>query len=790
MSELKIFPVPADLREFDQDSPSESGYLLVGKLQEAIDSPGQQDLVLDFAECTWSDPTVLLLMLCCFASCQSRPNKSISIYFQVSGLTASQRKFRRYLAAEYFLDEAVKLGVNILYGKQRVIGDQAKNLATRFKNELVQYMEFSLPFIPYTLIHLRTNVDHSAIEQQIEEWIDAATKRSKRVAFMQQRRAKEGIIQKLRKALFELLLNVAEHAALAHATHAAVAVHARVRIPDPQNDFSPKNRNGTPRQFHFDPPLAPWLELYVADAGKGLLYVAESWTQPGDEHRLAADIKKFSESGRQLGSIVHRLFAAPVSRHRVREGNKTSVTGLMHLGHMLMYPTANFVRVYTGGGQWAGGYLPLNSKQVLSPGKWDSLKNEPFPSGTAYSFSLRPESNVDFDEKIWHKGAGTQLAYIAQAIEKYGAQEIIVPGIAVEDQRDEIAASQPSEELLARIRAEAIHSIVYRPPRSFQKRDWSAWQTIFAGHSGGKRSPEISINNIYIVDLSPIQALVLLELLLNVGLHRSAKLNVYLVTEDWHAVALLAVEKSRGARFEPDAKLARAFFGHRVSAAGKVQGSLTAATLALILREQDSRSFWQGIELAGSGSLLDEPVIWPTSDGRILLLRSYLDVGVAMLSADVRRAARRSLRRLLYLFTGLLPVASDDLVRSLAEELALERSELPLSQGTNAGRESHVLVGSVGTSGQTLKKFREAFDGDVKNEIFLVNNEDSTWMYPTQGIDAVKSKIRLTALRWLHRNGSLQPDLASFPELELASETAWTYAPSTELKPELVELTR
>lgn len=733
-----VVTVPECWVEIDSNNPVGSGWVVLRRIQSLASDPKGRVVVVDLRATTWADPGLLLLLLAIIGDSDT----AFTLRVSSVGSNDDQRRFLRHLAANGVLLQATLRGVVIERDGVGYRGDEARNLISSLTSLEAEYFGLSLILVGCRLVVLRANAA-DAVADQVESIVSEVISRGDAVPFMQNRAARDGILQRLRKLLTELLMNVVEHVAAINGRAASVAICGRIRQRrDDETPPGPTRRADSMLSrigSRFPPPAVnEWVEFFVADAGTGLSSHAGHWSQPGDDAGLEMDVKRFHESDNKLSTIIHRLFQQPVSRIRQRTGLRTSVTGLMHIGHMLAANSLDALKIYDGHtGQSVSGHLPFNAGNVQSPFKQKAFQSLDHVRGTCYQFFLVPQSKVVFEKAIWQEPTDEQRESILRSLSIVSLPNS--PFLRFIDQREQTRPTPP--ETTFGQEADPIREIVFRPPRSIQKSDFGAWLDRAVGYPG--QAPTARIDRFYFVDLSPHQAQSLLVLLKRLNLHPSARTDIYVVCEDWHVTVVTPRPQGMFSRFETNQELTRGFYN---TARSQARGRLQGASLAQLLRERDSREFWEDINNTPNGPVLDEPVLWPTSDRRIFVLSRYLDLGAALHPPRARGAARRAMRRLLYLHTDRYAVAADELVRTLVEDLARERIE-PTTTQTDAPK-FPILVSSVEISGQTALRFKDAHDLSPQAEVTLLRNVDARQTFPAaRGLSRIGSG-RVAALNW------------------------------------------
>lgn len=527
---------------------------------------------------------------------------------------------------------------------------------------------------------------------EVEDLISEAQTRAIENAFGADPLARDMLFQKLRKLLHELLMNSSEHSAK-HGDTVYAGVYARIRSSRPlvASEASHWIRLfnadlAAPGQANFKPnPYTEWVELYICDAGVGLLAHMSSWKAEGDE-RCAQILKNALESDNQLESIFSQLFNSPLSRKSRTNGLHTAVTGLQHLGHVLRIG-GDYGRIYTQSGSWIGDHFPWSQPSGYSR-KDEGKGRRTGVSGTAYHFSIQPNHhNLDEARSQWSQPNVDHRNEILKALRTRTIFDSSVGLVTFDGRRYESLEEGDTENL----RKYPPDTVVLRPSKLFGKQQLAHWLVTFAGHRFSP--PIVAVREFIIADITLFQMVTIRELLLGVEVYIDDILKITLVSEDWLVISL--VSSIGNSTYFQDDRMAAEFF--------ESSNKFWAGDLAVLLRQMDSETFWYSEGGTLRPHFLNEPVEWRPQgykdDG--ITLNKYLDFSYAVSNPECFRACRRSLRRCLALFPEYAVKAADDLVDSLVREAHPRNVRMRENHDISAPT---LIVGSVAVTAGTVNR--------------------------------------------------------------------------------------
>ncbi len=693
------------------------GLTNLGRLQNVLAEQKVNQFVINMGQVTWADPVPLLCMAILLSGANYKKEQMILNLGEIENIADNKDHliFLKFFAKQGFLSSFSSV-VNFQYQERGVLqtvsshGDADSNAlrlrlshlpcASHYHNTDCIYAKI-IPVAQY-------EHDYPSLQVKVDELLAEMKDRMDAAAIAREPDAREELYQKVKKILFELLLNIAEHAYPGKENKFA-GVYARVRSSRPKRVqeakawcelFEKKTialfGQGTFRPNHYD----EWLELYVCDTGIGLTDQIEKWNAP-EESTCATNLEIAQKSKNPFQSISNRIFRGDCNfSSQPREG-RTAVTGLALLGNLLL--SEDHLRMYEWekknphkkSGGWVGEHHPWDVRNRYARKPADQMREPLTPvTGTVYAFSFQPGKETAACSEWCFTVDDAGRERVVAELRKRGSSP---PGILWFDYCQENYCPIPDSKDLPKKKNHAL--IVLRPPSQVNKFDFANWQNLLVGNQS--TTPETSCARFVMAGLSTYQLIIYHELLRHIEVHSDSEMDWILVSEKWEVCCLTT---SKGKRIM-DSSLERG----RQFAEGK-NGAFSLADLALLLREMDSRIFWNESANPGMDPFFNKPVVWHKTDTtdedtENLVLPRYLDLPVALIDPERYHACLRALKRCLSLFPGYQPIPADNLVLSLVREAAMSQQinqDLP-----------EILVGSVVVTGRTLNNLSCAGDQKV-----------------------------------------------------------------------------
>lgn len=759
----------------------------LGLLQNSLQKTSIKECRIDCSMVQWADPLAVLYLglvlaeshftkssiTIDFGSCQA-PDNGHGVLLKF----LAQQGFIKTLAthADLFFDNRHQPDVDELHFRLATLPQ-----ATHFQNADCILARI----IP------NSKLGDQELQKQVEELLCEARTRLFTFGLSSDRLARDILFQKLRKLIYELLLNVSEHSH-PEKEHFYAGVYARVRGAKPTKSddalrwtelFNKCNRINGQSQFRPN-PYAEWVELYVCDGGIGLTSQIKDWKAPEGDRELARILDAAKQSGNPLFSIAPQLFKSPLSRFPRHDSERTAVTGLQHLGNILSHG-GDYCRIYSQNGTWLGGQHPW-PKDVS--GSRNTLLNQSRKSssegvsGTAYVFSIQPNHRmIEKDEGFWHiPDAASRLAII----DTLRHNDHLPSSFNIDYQ--EFCDSQvcwPPHSMFSNAPDPKV--IILRPPKLLSKQDLGRWLMLVAGARGAPAKRVV--NRFIVAELTPFQMLMFGELLLHVYVHETSKVEIFLVARNW-AVTCLSTSPGQHRFYSNDDKAAL-FFSPITNST-----DFNASALAILLRKSDSEIFWypqdypsrisdkpfdkqtgrksfsvprakDGLPTAITSQpfFLDAPVEWLNARGDVeCVLGRYLDLPHALTDPRRYAACLRALRRMIELFPDNDIVAGDDLMTSLVKEAQMDTY---IAHHAAQESRSKVIVGSVGVTLATANE--NALSPDEQTMHLMIHRDANPTNFPEE----------LVALLWISQV-SKSAD-RGFRLSEVPSQSPWRRIPHT-----------
>lgn len=743
------------------------GMVLLGELQRYLTTASPISIKIDMKDVEWADPQPLLALGLLLAESGVPRKHRIANLGSVDPErgTLEHRVFLKFFAQQGFLTAIADHAVLRLEEKLLSTDEEVVDARIALSSERADTYLVGSDCIYARILSVHDGRDQETkLRNLVEDMIREGQQLTRRNAFGGNSLARDMLLQKLRKLLFELLLNIAEHS---HASDkpAYAGIYARIRNTKPaqgtqadQWDELYKKGKLIHGQGDFSPnPYADWLELFICDIGNGLLSRIADWHEPDDEV-VAEALRQAKTSRNPLESIGNFLFRSPLSCHPRHDAEKTVVTGLQHLG-LILKSNGDYCRLYTQCGSWVGGHLPWSpsySRKDLRLGYRDSAMEKQYKdfipvSGTAYCFSIQPNHRnvLAATPSLPTVAEETRTAILRTLREEKHYNAALA--LTWYDKRSANDCQAPTDSDLAVACPEII---VLRPPRLMSKADFGIWLALLAGHH--RDPPVYSVKVLVLADLSPFQLLIFRELLRHVLVGFASEMDLYLVTERWEVCAFTTAEGSSSfSEYSP------LDFTCRME---MPPSGFSLAGLAVVLRQMDSELFWATSEDGSFDPFFNKQVAWPVGlekEANIYLER-YLDFPQALAEPSRYRACRRALRRCLALFPSRVYRAADDLVGSLVKELQTSDSN-----STQTAESSALIVGSIAVTAGTVRLLEQEYGGQVVH--MIVHGEADGSLRETKP---------LAALLWVSDLPESEP-LASAMVPGSAGDKPWRRIPRT-----------
>lgn len=682
-----------------------NGFALLGMLQDLLSKPEVEYVFIDLQNIHWVDPQPLLCLGLVIAESKLKKDNIIlnlcSMEKDEDVSAVKHRKFLKFFAEQGFLAAFNDYMIFCFDGKyQYNFQDLFLNLTSVPEQTHFLHADcIRARIISTELFRIEKNV----LQVEIEKILNDAKDLSSKTAFGSDPVARDILFQKLRKILYEIILNVAEHSHM-RGTKSYAGIYARIREAKPPVESEAtvwtelfEKTISTFGQRDFSPnPYAEWLELFICDIGRGLTFHIKDWIL-SESHKDYKNLVKAKNSKNPFMSLVHRFFRAGFSRYSRHDSERTAVTGLQHLGHLLSLG-GDYCRIYTQKGSWAGGHYPWSDGYIPSfRDISDTTQNinkiykglNPI-SGTAYSFYIQPDHrNLLETPTVWEIPDESDRKKIINSLK---TQMVILPNVAViYDMCDENSCLPPKiDESIP----PSSKVAVLRPSKLFNKRELGKWIEMITGDLSS--IPKLPVTFFVIADLSPFQSLTFNELLLNIYVQKEVQLDLYLVAKNW-AVSCVTTEQG-SSKFVLSNEKAKNFLNQKITI------PFYAADLAVLLRQMDSKIFWK----LGTGNVpspfFNHPVDWLASRDKTkpIRLQRYIDFPLALIDPNRYQACLRSLSRCIALYPEYNAIGADDLVSSLVRDAKLNSYISSDKMGKN-----NIVIGSITVTAGTVNRLKK-----------------------------------------------------------------------------------
>lgn len=716
------------------------GQASLGILQKILKEHTLNYCLIDMSNVIWADPVPLLCLALLLAG-SGLPKEMINIELgEIEDIgDRDHRVYLKFFAKQGFLNvfsQHANLTYKVHKKEPLSIDDDISSLFLHLSNiPLTSYL-LNADCIHAKIISLSNyRNDLPALQSKVDQLLSEMKDRTYGLTLVDDLYDREALYQKVRKILFELLLNVAEHA-YPENQHCFAGVYARIRSARPKRfreakawvEVFNKKTVSIYGQTSFRPNhYAQWLEVYICDTGIGITDQIEKWKVPDNRNEAKVALKKAQKSKNRFESISANIFNSYYSCRERSDEQRTAVTGLVHLGHMLRLDEDHcrmyvYETKYPGG--WIGHHHPWGRYCKYS--RYDivryNIERDPeryghlIPvTGTVYAFSFQSKK-----EKVPYDS-------ICARLEESARQKII------NALRGQLTFSRNNKKVIWFDRAdgndcplpdadELIYKeydvIILRPPSQINKFDIAKWLNLIAGDFS--RQANILCSKFFLVGLNSYQLYVIFELLKHVRTNKNTEMDWYLVSDLWDVCCLSTQKEDQ--RLLPSKEKADIF----LQSSNDV---LSVNDLALLLREMDSIVFWKPTSMVGMDPFFNKRVIWEddTNNQPELVLPRYLDLPVALVDSRKYHACLRALNRCLTLYPGYKPIPADDLIKSLVREAAMSIRSIQ--------DYPDIIVGSVGVTGATLENLHI----DKKEKMYLFYHAE---------VESKKEKKPLIALLW------------------------------------------
>lgn len=671
-------------------------------------------LIVDFSRICWIDPLPLLSIFIAIKTCCVRTESSLMLLLggePTSDDIMVRGGFLKFVSQHGFLSTLRGVPTEIMLGETSY-SPEMEVLHEKLSSSMyiMAYPDsLCLDAMIEPVSGFQREDDVSAITSN---WINNVRESRIKGFFEGEPDLLSDLFDKMHILLVEIILNAGEHAydAKEELSNRYVGIYARLRERDGQetkswlkkNNYISDEKKCCPgfKGFDLSSKHSTWLEIFFVDQGRGLLADIELWKKKSTKKlrsKLSKILSNIKPTTNKLHEIGKLLFQEPLSRHD--RGERTVLTGLQYVRHALS-DKEDCTAVYTAG-EWLGARLPWSPDTMGKPLNLGKQKDYiaqdngvHFSAGTAWHFCLDLDHvlSEENDQQMagWDQITSSDVDTGKQGKTQYGDWKVfddrdLGGGVKSRPWRDVEFLTTPSLWLPALVRKNLVYQWYSAILGNKQQQHDKAWVWIIA-------------------DLSRKDAS-LLEAVLDSAEHRGRRNNVqlYMVTRDWCIKCFRTItSKVSGRVFEKDEEQTRLVKENR------------GTFIFDMLREHDSKIFWEGLPGAGAGrfdsAFISEEIIWErdASNRPSIVLNGYLDLTQALLEPKRLAVARRALERIWYLHANKAEcVAADPLLTNLLPREA--RLSLNESQESNTEQANQqVVVSSVYVTGNTTERTKKA----------------------------------------------------------------------------------
>jgi hypothetical protein len=675
---LKSIAIPTEFRDrwFSQNFAKEIQTVLLSD---------DSEVVIDFSNCNWVDPTPLLALLAHLHAWnrrsvlkQLKPRLYVSLGSADASSTSGSRSVR-YLAEHGFLialSEACPL-IELTYESSLPgypIKFYAQNLprlfeAIRESNNIRLYYGSDAALKPHCFWSDCNQSELTATIDDLVQQVDDNLFRGRRSEFTH----RDSALVRFRQIALEIVGNACEHAYSDGI--GPVLLYARLRkhndhvplTPLTPNERDVESQNAAPliHQIH-EVSGDRYLEFFVCDVGKGIAADVGLWKINTSNSQVRSELETHTalEIRFPLRKLLSMIFRLPVSKHSRNTSDaysyRSNVTGLTHVNSVLTQHSDRS-RIFVSP-EWTADRHPRdpNYNGGAKDPAFETIESlDAELKGTFYHFAIDISANDVELNKKWFQPKTASDEYLRQIRSAFSAKSD-VETLKVFDLRELFETnssrkaksdSQVIEKWQGFLSAKKSNYVV-RMSRDFRKnltdRLVKMWLDAHVDNH--------EVRSIVFCDLSVAQAILLTDHLAKVSfraLEKSdtnfSKSRILIVSENLCSTQLqldLGKERQGVLRFVQ----------------GVCPEAQTVAEVCSALKAHDSSAFWKRIQqIAKQSQLLARNVLWHQENQ--LFLPIYLDYSLAVQDRDIAKIVRRSLRRAISSFPNTRVLAVDELIR-------------------------------------------------------------------------------------------------------------------------------
>lgn len=649
-------------------------------------------LKIDATNTEWTDPIPFLALSTILKKQSLDINRNVEFKINPTEGNIAHKRFLKFLFEHGFVYSLKTFCVFFDYRNKIIDVDFIK---TKIIKENVDLHIENARCIAAKIVPCSEIKEHG-IDSFINGVLEEAAEEVSIKTSLKQNIKKDYAIQKLRNLLRELVENVVNHAysGLEQKENGSVGIFARIRrsksnkYEDQNNElYKLENKCVLIKKWNRDYSHEDsiWIELFVVDAGVGILSNLESWKVSGEEERIILSNLIKNKEKSPLRTLLHKIFSGGFSSS-ARGNEKTFITGLQLVYESLKNHTDNseasgdFIRLITGSEVLAS-HVPF-PKMTGESSCYRKLTNI---IGTYYHAAIEISPEEAILPENYHAPTSSQLSAIKEEIL---GNEIDDISIDVVDQRH---LKEQGKDLYMHRRPHSykpslgLNHVVWLPPESIDKHDIKSWLE-YCVDKGFKSLTiaDIPAHRAYMFDF-----IVGKELFFDKK--KLSELDVYIITRSWwisHYTTDSTIGNKRKFKAGPCFK----------------RESLNLDKLCKKLRECDSNIFWKNVVSENKKSFLNKVIEWTNKNRASDFIDGYIDFSKALSDKYNYKIIKAAYERILPLWDNgdVDFVTTDGLLSPIAHDLCFQTELNYLSDAIEDKiKKKIILIGSVKVTGET-----------------------------------------------------------------------------------------
>ncbi|NYJ13040.1 hypothetical protein GGI64_004121 [Rhizobium leguminosarum] len=668
-------------------------------LTEAEPSGVPQRVLVDFQKTSWCEPTTLLAIANLLQDFDNRVQKIVLDLGHIGDPRRGQ--FLTFLARQGFIGcfpamteyrVKTKPGARMSTMSQFELQDHLSDLPA--ENLFRKMDALGARLIKLTDFHEKED----RLADLVEDLISEVRIKTQGYTFNLNAFAMDQYFQRLRKFLFEAILNCTEHAYINGAGHASVYARVRQGLPrDASADawhqnFNRERENAAAIGYRELNINSEWLEVFVCDTGMGILGRTADWLESARTQNERVLIQSALQEKYPLRGLGRLLFQAPLSRYGKNRGHRTSETGFLEIARTLNQGGGH-MRILDGL-EAIGGQFPWEHPNIGALGNVSERTNDELALGTCLCLSYQPHTDAQpATSEGFILPTPSDQAIILDALRANGNHG---DDIQIFDRRftggarplwNDFAAT------LTRSKRGLRSKLIVRLPKSTTKRDIGHWIDDLDKHAGNDLLPgRVSL---VLVDVKGFHAELLVDFLTRLRRSVSEPLvdEISIVTIGFETAHLRFNSRRRRYAIIKNPRERSHIWESR---------KIFLTEVCASLKRMDTAAFWsEGPVLPISSFFENAQIKWSSSTlkPKVTFFDGYIDFTHALVDPQRYRTCQRALYRILIVLKPSQVFATDELVAPLLTEIEHELGLSPSTSGLT------VLVASVEISGSTVARF-------------------------------------------------------------------------------------